>query len=137
MSTKKKRRLTTMEGITLDRRCLMARKSGHKIQVLLLGAAEPVQICAEAWLPELVLGIVRLAWKKYAVAMLVEADRVPLLVIDKNGNEEIFTPTTEGQRPTVDELHNAFSHLTLTIGDWRKMELYLCGEASAAIQALS
>lgn len=133
-----KRRLTNSERFDLDRCCLRAKQQGHKINVLLVGSAEPIQICAQAWLPELVLGIVRMAWKQYPVTMLVEADRVPLLVIDSKGNEETFTPLpTEGQRPTIDEFHQAFHGLTLTIGDWLKMEDYLYGEHSDAIKAFS
>lgn len=135
MPTKKKRRLTKSDETTLDNRCHAAHKQGHKINVLLLpGDSGPVEICAQAWLPQLVLGVVRLAHAKFHLSMLVEVDRVPLLVIDRHGNEDIFHPTSD-QPLTVEEFQQSFPHCSLTIGEWRKMELYLFGKTSAAFKA--
>lgn len=133
----KKRRLTKSDERVLDHQCHVAHKNGYKINVLLLtGDSTPVQICAQAWLPQLVLGIVRLAHAKFHLSMLVEVNRVPLLVIDRQGNENLFH-STGNSPPTVEEFQQSFPHCSLRIGEWRKMELYLFSKTSDAITSLS
>lgn len=120
-----KHRLSRIDKVLLNNACAKHRQQDHSINVLLLsGTYAPIRICATLYLPDMVLGVVRMAWTKFRVALCVEVNGTPLLVIDSRGHENLFVRTQEGPL-TSEELHTSFPHLELMDREWQRLTNYL------------
>lgn len=120
-----KHRLSRIEKALLNDACAKHREQGHPIHALILpGDYKPIQICVELYLPDMVLLVMRAAWTKFRLAMCVESNNVPLLVIDQRGSENLFMRSKEGPL-TADELRESFPHLDLTDDEWTHLTDYL------------
>lgn len=120
-----KHRLSRIERMMLNNACAKHREQGHPIHALILpGDYKPIRICAELYLSDMVLLVMRAAWTKFRLAMCVESNGVPLLVIDQRGSENLFVRSKEGSLTAV-ELRESFPHLDLTDEEWTRLTDYL------------